>query len=80
MSVKSRYNDCHTLLALFYKVNIKKASKIHDLGLDIIGRRIYKMTTHFLAACIAFSWWIKNSIASVFLFGEYPYPREEDYE
>ena len=38
--VGTRYNDCHTLLALFYEVNIeRKACKINDLGRDIIGRR-----------------------------------------
>ena len=27
-----------------------------------------------------FTWWIENSITSMFLFGEYPSPKEEDYE
>lgn len=26
------------------------------------------------------SWWIETSVSSVFLFGEYEYPKKEDYE
>ena len=30
--------------------------------------------------CASFSWWIETTIASVVLFGEYPYPENEDAE
>ena len=38
------------------------------------------MFTTVLTWLTDFTWWIENSIASIFLFGEYPYPREEDYK
>ena len=34
------------------------------------------MIPQLLTACIAFGWHINTSFASVFLFGEYPYPTE----
>ena len=35
----TRYDDCHTLLALFDEVKqFEKVRKINDFGLDIIGR------------------------------------------
>lgn len=37
------------------------------------------MLSQILTACAGFSWWIETTIASVFLFGEYPYPSEEDF-
>jgi hypothetical protein len=38
------------------------------------------MVASLLTVCLSFSWWIKTSIASAFLLGEYPYPQEEDFE
>ena len=38
------------------------------------------MVASLLTVCLSFSWWIKNSITSAFLFGEYPYPQEVDFE
>ncbi len=31
-----------------------------------------------LAMCARFSWWIEINMISSLLFGEYPYPTEED--
>lgn len=34
------------------------------------------MIGNFLCACAAFSWVIETTMVSIFLFGEYPYPSE----
>ncbi len=43
-------------------------------------RRTHKMISQLLCACAAFSWTIQTSIASILLFGEYPYPTEDNAE
>ncbi len=35
------------------------------------------MISQFLTCCASFSWWIETTIASVVLFGEYPYPSKD---
>lgn len=32
------------------------------------------MIAQFLTSCTIFSWWMETTIASILLFGEYPYP------
>lgn len=34
---------------------------------------------HALVGCMAFSYWIDITQISVLFFGEYPYPKEEDF-
>jgi hypothetical protein len=36
------------------------------------------MIYHLLGTCAAFSWWIETNFTSLVLFGEYPYPTEEE--
>lgn len=36
------------------------------------------MLSQILAVCAAFSWHVKMSHPSVVLFGEYPYPTEDE--
>lgn len=38
------------------------------------------MVESFLLACTSFAWWIETTITSLLLFGEYPYPAEDDAE
>lgn len=38
------------------------------------------MIPTLLTSLIDFTWWIETSIASIFLFGEYPRPKKEDFE
>jgi len=38
------------------------------------------MLESLLSSLADFSWRIETSMSSVFLFGEFPYPRKEDYE
>lgn len=35
------------------------------------------MIAHFLCACASFSWILESSMVSLLLFGEYPYPAED---
>lgn len=35
------------------------------------------MIGSLLSACVAFSWVLKTSMVSILLFGEYPYPTED---
>ena len=38
------------------------------------------MIAKFLCACASFSWILESSMVSILLFGEYPYPAEDqDY-
>ncbi len=32
-----------------------------------------------LVGCMLFTTWISSTHASIYFFGEYPYPKEEDY-
>lgn len=34
---------------------------------------------NLLASCMILSLWVSNTHACILFFGEYPYPREEDY-
>ena len=43
-------------------------------------RSMHKLIPTILTAFLDFSWFIENSIISVFLFGEYPYPTDDDTE
>ncbi len=38
------------------------------------------MISQFLTSCVAFSWHVQTSYVSILLFGEYPYPTEDDAE
>ncbi len=38
------------------------------------------MVSSFLTVCLGFSWWISTTIPCVLLLGEYPFPKESDYE
>lgn len=38
------------------------------------------MLTLLLTSLADFTWWLETTISSVFLFGEYPYPQEEDFD
>lgn len=38
------------------------------------------MLSNFLKMCTMCAWWLDTSVASVFLFGEYPSPQKSDYE
>ncbi len=35
------------------------------------------MIANFLCACATFSWFMETTMVSIFLFGESPYPTEE---
>lgn len=35
------------------------------------------MISHLISVCLNFSWVIHSSMVSIWLFGEYPYPTEE---
>ncbi len=36
------------------------------------------MLCHILCSLMGLSWWINTTITSAVLFGEYPYPSEEE--
>ena len=38
------------------------------------------MITYFTMKLMEYAWMIEQSITSMVLFGEYPYPAKEDYE
>lgn len=38
------------------------------------------MIAKLLMSCAAFSWWVETTLPSIFLFGECPYPTEDDAE
>lgn len=43
-------------------------------------RRDGKMISYLTEKLAEYAWMIASSITSMVLFGEYPYPAEEDYE
>lgn len=36
------------------------------------------MVSRILCTLMGFSWWIETTITSAILFGEYPYPSEDE--
>lgn len=40
--------------------------------------KLLKITKNLLCCVMGISWIVSSSYASLFLFGEYPYPQQED--